>query len=125
MAIAPGYEPGRQLLVLALQSGAKISLAHNPRLAVDGTDYIYTDVWASMGQEKEQKKHGETLEGFYTDSELMDLAVPDIKLLHCLPAHRSEGVIDEVTKSETSIVWGEAENHLHTQKAILGWVFSD
>ena len=125
MAIAPGYEPDQQLLSLALQSGAKIFLTHDPKLAVDGANYIYADVWASMGQESEQKKREEAFKGFCVDSELMSLAAPGVKFLHCLPAHRGEEVTDEVMESEASIVWDEAENRLHAQKAILEWVFSD
>ena len=96
MAIAPGYEPDQQLLALALQSGAKIFLTHDPKLAVDGANYIYADVWASMGQEDEQKKREEAFKGFCVDSELMSLAAPGVKFLHCLPAHRGEEVTDEV-----------------------------
>ena len=96
MAIAPGYEPDQQLLALALQSGAKIFLTHDPKLAVDGANYIYADVWASMGQEEEQKKREEAFKGFCVDSELMSLAAPGVKFLHCLPAHRGEEVTDEV-----------------------------
>ena len=95
------------------------------KLAVDGANYIYADVWASMGQEEEQKKREEAFKGFCVDSELMSLAAPGVKFLHCLPAHRGEEVTDEVMESEASIVWDEAENRLHAQKAILGWVFSD
>ena len=113
MAIAPGYEPDQQLLALALQSGAKIFLTHDPKLAVDGANYIYADVWASMGQEEEQKKREEAFKGFCVDSELMSLAAPGVKFLHCLPAHRGEEVTDEVMESEASIVWDEAENRLH------------
>ena len=120
-----GYEPDQQLLALALQSGAKIFLTHDPKLAVDGANYIYADVWASMGQEEEQKKREEAFKGFCVDSELMSLAAPGVKFLHCLPAHRGEEVTDEVMESEASIVWDEAENRLHAQKAILEWVFSD
>ena len=123
--IAPGYEPDQQLLALALQSGAKIFLTHDPKIAADGANYIYADVWASMGQESEQKKREEAFKGFCVDSELMSLAAPGVKFLHCLPAHRGEEVTDEVMESEASIVWDEAENRLHAQKAILEWVFSD
>ena len=94
-------------------------------LTVDGANYIYADVWASMGQEEEQKKREEAFKGFCVDSELMSLAAPGVKFLHCLPAHRGEEVTDEVMESEASIVWDEAENRLHAQKAILEWVFSD
>ena len=80
MAIAPGYEPDQQLLALALQSGAKIFLTHDPKLAVDGANYIYADVWASMGQEEEQKKREEAFKGFCVDSELMSLAAPGVKV---------------------------------------------
>lgn len=125
MAIAPGYEPDQQLLSLALQSGAKIFLTDEPRLAVDGAHYVYADVWASMGQEEEQNKRAEAFKDFCVSKELLAHAAPDVKFMHCLPAHRGEEVTEEVMESEASIVWDEAENRLHAQKAILEWVFSD
>ena len=124
MAIAPGYEPDRELLGLALQAGAKIFLTHDVPMAVQGANYIYADVWASMGQEEEQKKRCEAFKGFCVDQALMDMAAPGVKFLHCLPAHRGEEVTDEVMESDASIVWDQAENRLHMQKAILEWVFS-
>ena len=123
MAIAPGYEPDQQLLALALQSGAKIFLTHDPKLAVDGANYIYADVWASMGQEEEQKKREEAFKGFCVDSELMSLAAPGVKFLHCLPAHRGEEVTDEVMDHpERSLCWVEAENRKHSIRAILAYL---
>ena len=125
MAIAPGYEPDRDLLGLALQCGAKIFLTDEPRLAIDGANYVYADVWASMGQESEQKQREIAFKDFCVSKELMALAAPDAKFLHCLPAHRGEEVTEEVFESDASIVWDEAENRLHAQKAILEWVFSE
>ncbi len=125
MAIAPGYEPDQQLLALALQSGAKIFLTDEPRLAVDGANYVYADVWASMGQEEEQAKRVEAFKNFCVSKELLANAAPDVKFMHCLPAHRGEEVTEEVMESSASIVWDEAENRLHAQKAILEWVFAD
>ena len=125
MAIAPGYEPDQKLLALALQSGAKIFLTDEPRLAVEGAHYVYADVWASMGQEAEQQKRAEAFKDFCVSEELLAHADPNVKFMHCLPAHRGEEVTDEVMEGEKSIVWDEAENRLHAQKAILEWVFSD
>ncbi|MEG1610712.1 MAG: ornithine carbamoyltransferase [Bilophila sp.] len=125
MAIAPGYEPDKELLGLALQSGAKIFLTDEPRLAVQDSNYIYADVWASMGQEDEQLKREAAFKGFCIDKDLMALAAPDAKFLHCLPAHRGEEVTEDVLEGDASIVWDEAENRLHAQKAILEWAFTE
>lgn len=121
IGVAKGYEPDQELLSLAMQAGAKIFLTHEPQLAVQGANFVYTDVWASMGQEAEQKKRLEAFQGFCVDEALMQHAAPGAKLLHCLPAHRGEEVSDEIMEGPRSIVWDQAENRLHVQKAILEW----
>ena len=125
VACPEGYDPHPDVLAFAREAGHGFSLVRDPLEAAAGVDVVFTDVWASMGQEEEQKKREEAFKGFCVDSELMSLAAPGVKFLHCLPAHRGEEVTDEVMESEASIVWDEAENRLHAQKAILEWVFSD
>ena len=125
VACPEGYDPHPDVLAFAREAGHGFSLVRDPLEAAAGVDVVFTDVWASMGQESEQKKREEAFKGFCVDSELMSLAAPGVKFLHCLPAHRGEEVTDEVMESEASIVWDEAENRLHAQKAILEWVFSD
>lgn len=125
MAFPEGYEPDRDLLGFAMQAGAKIFLTHDPLMAVDGAHYVNTDVWASMGQEEEQKKRESAFKGYCVDSAMMALAAPDAKFMHCLPAHRGEEVTDEVMESPASIIFDQAENRLHIQKAILEWALSE
>lgn len=124
IAVPEGYEPNRAQLDLALKAGAKIFLTHDPKLGVDGANYVYTDVWASMGQEAEQQKREAAFKGFCVSEELMSHAAPHAKFLHCLPAHRGEEVTDEVMEGPRSIVWDQAENRMHAQMAILEWLFA-
>lgn len=98
-------------------------MLNDPKEAVKGVDAIYTDVWTSMGQEKEQKERLKAFEGYIVDHNLMAEANPDVKLLHCLPAHRGEEISHEAIESNHSIVFDQAENRLHAQKAILSTLF--
>jgi len=98
-------------------------LLNDPKEAVKGVDAIYTDVWTSMGQEKEQQERLKAFEGYIVDHDLMAGANPDVKLLHCLPAHRGEEISHEAIESDHSIVFDQAENRLHAQKAILSTLF--
>lgn len=123
MAFPEGYEPDKELLAFALQAGAKIFCTHDPKQALDGAHYVNTDVWASMGQEEEQQRREKAFEGYMIDEKMMDLAHPEAMFMHCLPAHRGEEVSEEVFEGPASIVWDQAENRLHMQKAILEWVF--
>ena len=124
LAVPQGYEPDMELFNLAKQQGAKVTLTNDPKAAVAGAQYVNTDVWASMGQEQEQLQREEVFRGFCVDAKLMSLAAPGAKFMHCLPAHRGEEVTDEVIEGPDSIVFDQAENRLHMQKAILEWVFS-
>ncbi len=124
LAVPQGYDPDMALLARAQKAGAKTSLVRDPKEAVKGAHYINTDVWASMGQEAEQKKREAAFAGFCVDASLMALAAPGAKFMHCLPAHRGEEVSEEVFEGPASIVFDEAENRLHAQKAILEWVFT-
>jgi ornithine carbamoyltransferase len=103
----------------ASSSGSRIELSGNPAEGVRGADIVYTDVWISMGQESEYDTKIKAFDGFRVNSELMKLAKPSAIFMHCLPAHRGEEVTDDVIDSPQSVVFDQAENRLHTQKAIV------
>jgi ornithine carbamoyltransferase len=124
LAVPDGYDPDRALLERARQTGARVSLVRDPREAARGAHYVNTDVWASMGQEKEQRQRAQDFSGFCVDAEIMSLAAPDAKFMHCLPAHRGEEVTEEVFESPASIVFDQTENRLHIQKSIIEWVLT-
>jgi ornithine carbamoyltransferase len=121
LACPEGYDPDAALLARA-QQHAKVTLHRDPREAVAGAHVVNTDVWASMGQEDEQKIREKAFAGFMVDAKLMSGAAPDAIFLHCLPAHRGEEVAAEVIDGPQSVVWDQAENRLHVQKAILAVV---
>jgi len=102
-----------------LKSLDRLVLTTDPREAVDNADLVVTDVWASMGQETEHKERYESFRPFQVNTELMSCAKPDALFMHCLPAHRGEEVTTEVLEGKQSVVWQEAENRLHSQKALL------
>ncbi|GAB6175991.1 ornithine carbamoyltransferase [Desulfobaculum senezii] len=125
LAVPEGYDPDPAIVERAKGLGARITLTRDPREACAGAHYINTDVWASMGQEEEQKAREKAFAGFMVDDAMMALAAPDAKFLHCLPAHRGEEVSESVIEGPQSVIFDQAENRLHMQKAILEWVFSD
>jgi len=104
--------------VLADADGAAV-LVDEPAAAVEGADVVVTDVWASMGQESEQDTRSAAFRGYRVDASLMARAHPDALFMHCLPAHRGEEVTAEVLEGPQSVVWQEAENRMHAQKALL------
>jgi ornithine carbamoyltransferase len=106
----------------AAAAGTSITLTTDPREAVAGAVAVYTDVWASMGQEAEAQQRLQEFHGFQVDAALMAAARPDAVFLHCLPAHRGEEVAAEVADGPQSRIFDEAENRLHVQKAILLWL---
>ncbi len=112
-----GYEPKKE--VVNKIAGKNISITNNISEAVKNVDYIYTDAWASMGQEKEAAKRKKVFKNFQVNKEVVSKAAKDVKILHCLPAHRGEEITDEVIDSANSVVFEQAENRLHVQKAIL------
>ncbi|KKN53188.1 hypothetical protein LCGC14_0605090 [marine sediment metagenome] len=116
IATPVGYEPSEAIVA---QAKAKIRLFNDVKSAVKDADMIVTDVWASMGQEEEQRKREVAFADFQVDSSVMALAHHDALFMHCLPAHRGEEVSAEVLDGQQSVVWDEAENRLHAQKALL------
>jgi ornithine carbamoyltransferase len=118
-----GYAPDADVTTrtreLAAVSGASVLITEDPRAAVEGADVVYTDVWASMGQEGEHAERLARFKGFQVDNALMSLASHDAIFLHCLPAHRGEEVAAEVIDGPQSVVFDQAENRLHAQKAIM------
>lgn len=123
IACPPGYEPDEATVRLAREdaksTGANVMIKHNPGDAVSGADVVYTDVWASMGQESEQKDRAQIFRPYQVNRQLMQKAGPGAMFMHCLPAHRGDEVTDEVIDSPASVVFQQAENRLHVQKALL------
>ena len=99
--------------------GATITLANDPATAVAGADAVYTDAWASMGQEDQADERARVFRSFQVNEALMAKAGPDALFMHCLPAHRGEEVTDAVMDSPASVIFDQAENRLHAQKALL------
>jgi ornithine carbamoyltransferase len=118
LACPAGYDPDAGLVARA-RANASVTVVRDPKEAVDGAHVVNTDVWASMGQEEEQKVRERAFAGYTVDAKLMARARPDAIFLHCLPAHRGEEVAAEVIDGRWSRVWDEAENRLHIQKAIM------
>ena len=96
-----------------------IRVVSDPKEAAEGADVLYTDVWASMGQESESKDRMQSFQGYTVDQPLVDLAAKDVMVMHCLPAHRGEEITTDVLEGPNSVVWDQAENKLHMHKAIL------
>jgi ornithine carbamoyltransferase len=118
-----GYEPKAEIVEAARANGkttgGAIELGHDVKAAVRGADAVYTDVWASMGQEAEKAERARIFADYHVDPALMALAKPRAIFLHCLPAHRGDEVTDEVMDGPQSRVWDEAENRWHTEEALL------
>jgi ornithine carbamoyltransferase len=123
IATPKGYEPAKDITAVAKKiaklSGSTIEISNDPKAAVKGANVIYTDVWVSMGQEKDAKKRLKAFKGFQVNDNLIKLAGKDCMVMHCLPAHRGQEITDSVIDSGKSIVYDQAENRMHVQKAIL------
>ncbi len=125
MAVATpeGYEPKAEMVAMAREDGKttgfELVLTHDAAAGAEGADAVYTDVWASMGQEAEKEKRARIFAPFQVNAKLMSRAKKDAVFMHCLPAHRGEEVTDEVIDSPNSIVYDQAENRLHVQKVFL------
>ena len=123
IATPKGYACNPQIVAdarkIAKQTGAQLEFLTEPHAAVAGVDAVYTDAWASMGQESESAKRAEIFPPYQVNRKLMAQAAPHAAFMHCLPAHRGEEVTDEVMDSEQSVIYEQAENRLHVQKSIL------
>ncbi len=126
VACPPGFEPMKSALSrakdIAAVSGCALGLVRDPKQAVEGSDVVVTDTWASMGQEALHDERVRQFKGYTVDSELMSLAKDDAIFLHCLPAHRGEEVTDEVIDSAQSVIYDEAENRMRAQKSLLSLI---
>ncbi|MFH2069859.1 MAG: ornithine carbamoyltransferase [Elusimicrobiota bacterium] len=124
-----GYEPPKGIIEksieIARRTGAKIEILSSPVKAVDGSDIIYTDVWTSMGKEEEQSKRKEIFTPYQVNSGLLSRANPSAIVMHCLPARRGEEITDEVMDGPSSVVFDQAENRMHVQKAILLYLLKE
>lgn len=118
-ACPKGYEPKPEFLEKAKALGGKFTITDDPIAAAKDADVIYTDVWVSMGDEEEQEKRMKDFAAFQVNSELLSLAKPDVIVMHCLPARRGLEITDEVMDGPNSVVFEEAENRLHAQKALI------
>ncbi|MBI1911916.1 MAG: ornithine carbamoyltransferase [Deltaproteobacteria bacterium] len=122
LACPKGYWPHAEILKRAKAQGSNITVTENIEEAVKNADVLNTDVWASMGQEEEAEKRMRAFDGYQINSKVLGLAKKDAIVMHCLPAHRGEEITEEVLEGPNSVVWDEAENRLHIQKAILEWL---
>ncbi len=120
-----GFEPDERVVGEARQAGGRVVLDADPQSAVSGADVIYTDVWTSMGQEEEREGRLPRFRPYQINAALVALAKPDAVVMHCLPAHRGEEITDDVIDGAQSIVFDQAENRMHLQKAILVRLMSD
>jgi ornithine carbamoyltransferase len=119
IACPRGYDPDRKIIEKVLSGGGKVKIVSDPEEAVKNADVLYTDTWISMGQEREIERRKKIFKGYQINQKLLSLAKPDAIVMHCLPAHRGEEITDDVIDSPQSVVIDQAENRLHTQKALL------
>ena len=126
VATPPGFEPIPQVVHRAQEIGDETGggafVSNDPEEVCAGADVLYTDVWASMGQEEEAAERTLVFQSYRIDQALVARAASDVIVLHCLPAHRGQEITDEVIDGPHSVVWDQAENRLHTQKALLLWL---
>jgi ornithine carbamoyltransferase len=129
IASPEGYELAESTLARARRfadnNGARVEVVRSPQEAVKQADVVYTDVWISMGQEDSYDDRLKAFAGYQVDAELLSLAPPDVMLMHDLPAHRGEEIADEVIEGPQSVVFDQAENRLHAQRAILALLLAD
>lgn len=120
-----GFEPDSAIQKKASERGAKVNITSVPFEAARQADALYTDVWISMGQEKEKDKRMDAFRGFQINNKILSQAKKDAIVMHCLPAHRGEEISAEVIDGPQSVVWDQAENRLHTQKALLEFLLGN
>jgi ornithine carbamoyltransferase len=122
VACPKGYEPNKDIETRVKKAGARITVTNSVKDALRGADAIYTDVWASMGQEWDFATRAKAFQDYQVNSRLVAMAKPDAVVMHCLPAHRGQEITDEVLESPKCIAFDQAENRLHVQKAIMVWL---
>ena len=123
LACPEGYQPDAAILDRATQrGGGNIRIVKDPAVAVQQADVIYTDVWASMGQEEQQAERLDVFSAYEVNQELVAAASDDVIVMHCLPAHRGEEISENVLEGDRSVVWDQSENKLHMHKAVLEWL---
>jgi ornithine carbamoyltransferase len=129
VACPTGFEPIPQIVErateIASETGGSVEITNDPIAATRDADILYTDVWASMGQEREHAERVLVFTPFRIDAAVVARASDDVIVMHCLPAHRGEEITDDVIDGSHSVVWDQAENRLHTQKALLAWLLPD
>jgi len=129
LAHPPGYGPDPAVVAtataLALGNGGKLEIGHDPRAAVDGASIVYTDAWASMGQEAEAEARRTAFEAYQVNAALLAVAGPAARVLHCLPAHRGEEITSSVMDGPQSLIFRQSENRLHVQKGLLVELLGD
>jgi ornithine carbamoyltransferase len=122
VACPKGYEPNPDIEREARQAGARITVTNSVEEAVSGADAVYTDVWASMGQEAEAKVRARTFSEYQVNERVVKMAKGDALVMHCLPAHRGEEITDDVLEGSQCVAFDQAENRLHVQKAVMVWL---
>ena len=122
VACPRGYEPNRQIEEQARKNGAQITVTDSVEEAVTGADAVYTDVWASMGQEEETAERVKAFRDYQVNEKVVAMAKKDAVVMHCLPAHRGQEITHEVLEGSQSIAFDQAENRLHVQKAVMVWL---
>lgn len=129
VASPKGYQPKKEIINIALRdsilNNSKIIVTEDVKEAAEDADVIYTDVWTSMGQEREAEERKKAFYGYQVNEKLLKMAKKDVIVMHCLPAHRGEEITDEVIDGPNSVVFDQAENRLHVQKAILISIMGD
>jgi ornithine carbamoyltransferase len=124
VACPKGYEPNKEIEARAKKNGARVSVTHSVEEAVRGADVIYTDVWASMGQEWDATARMKAFKHYQVNESIVSLAKDDVAVMHCLPAHRGQEITEEVIEGPRCIAFDQAENRLHAQKAVMVWLLN-
>ena len=128
VACPKGYDPDKEIIQKANDigktTGSKLSIVHKPKQAAENADVLYTDVWVSMGEEKERRKRMKAFRGYQINAELLRSAAGDAAVMHCLPAHRGLEITDDVIEGKQSIVWAQGENKLYGAAAILDFLLA-
>ncbi|HBE44802.1 MAG TPA: ornithine carbamoyltransferase [Deltaproteobacteria bacterium] len=123
VATPPGYKPEWTLVERAKKNN-NFHFTHDPQNAIQGADVVNTDVWVSMGQEKESRKRKKAFASYTVNEKLLQRAKQDVIIMHCLPAHRGEEITEEVFERFQQVIFSQAENRLHAQKALLEWIIT-